>query len=67
MMSTKVAYAEKCKEKFEHQGTLFDLKNAGDADLQLHLLIFESTGGMFKLMANAISFERAGYRLLKSG
>ena len=49
---TEVAYAQKYKETYEQRRVLLDLpKNAGYADVQLHLLIFGSTGGMFKLTA----------------
>ena len=56
---TEVAYAQKYKEGYEHHRTLSDvLKNAGYADVQLHLPIFGSTGGMFKLIA--LHLERLG-------
>ena len=46
---TEVAYAQ----------TLLDIvKNAGYADVQLHLLIFGSKGGMFKL--TALHLEKLG-------
>ena len=53
---TEVAHAQKYREKQEQHRTLLDLlKSAGYAcscaDGQLHLLIFGSTGGMFKLTA----------------
>ena len=49
---TEWAYAQKNKEKYEQHRTLPNLlKNAGYADVQLHLPIFGSTGGMFKLTA----------------
>ena len=49
---TEVAYAQKYKDKYEQHCTLIEhLQNAGYADVQLHLLIFGSTGGMFKLTA----------------
>ena len=53
-----VAHAQntqKCKENNEQQRslrTLLDLlKNAGYADVQLHLLIFGCTGDMLKLVS----------------
>ena len=56
---TEVAYAQKYKGKHAQHRTLLDLlKNAGYADVQLHLLIFGSTGGMFKL--TALHLERLG-------
>ena len=49
---TEVAYSQKYKGKHEQHRTLLELlKSAGYADVQLHLLIFESTDGMFKLTA----------------
>ena len=49
---TELAYAEKFKEKHEQHCTLLEhLRNAGYADVQLHVLIFGSTGGMFSLTA----------------
>ena len=55
----EVAYAQKYREKHEQYCTLLDLlKNAGYADVQLHLLIFGSTGGMFKL--TALHLKRLG-------
>ena len=55
----------KYKEKSEQHRTLLDLlKNAGYADVQLHLLIFGSTGGMFKLTALHL---QSGRLPLKSG
>ena len=51
---TEVAYAQKYKEKY----MLELLKNAGYADIQLHLLILGSTGGIFKL--TALHLERRG-------
>ena len=46
----EAAYAQKYKEKVEQHCTLLDLlKNAGYADVQLPLLVFGSTGNMFKL------------------
>ena len=55
----ELAYAQKYKEKYEQHRTLLDLlKNAGCADVQLHLLIFGSTGGMFKL--TALHLKRLG-------
>ena len=57
---TKIAYAQKYREKYEQHCTLFDLlKNDGYADVQLHLLIFGSTGGMFKL--KALHLTRLGF------
>ena len=51
--------AQKYKEKYEQHRTLLDLlRNAGYADVQLHLLIFGSTGGMFKL--TALHLKRLG-------
>ena len=48
----ELAYAEKLKEKHEQHSSLLEhLRNSGYADVQLHMLIFESTGGMFKLTA----------------
>ena len=56
---TEVAYAQKYKAKYEQHRTLLEsLKNAGYADVRLHLLIFGSTGGMFKL--TALHLERLG-------
>ena len=56
---TKVAYAQKYKEKYEQHRTLLDfLNNAGYACVQLHLLIFGCTGGMFKL--TALHLKRLG-------
>ena len=56
---TEVAYAQKHKEKYEQHCTLLDLlKNAVYADVQLHLLIFGSTGGMLKL--TALHLKRLG-------
>ena len=47
------------EEKYEQHRTLLDLlKNAGYADVQLHLLIFGSTDGMFKL--TALHLKRLG-------
>ena len=49
---TEVAYPQKYKEKNEQHAPLLDhLKRAGYADVQLHLLILGSTGGMFRLTA----------------
>ena len=49
---TELAYAEKFKEKYgQHSSLLEHLRNSGYADMELHLLIFGSTGGMFKLTA----------------
>ena len=51
-LCTEFKYAQKCKEKYEQHCTLLDfLKNTGYADFLLHLLIFGSTRGMFKLKA----------------
>ena len=56
---TEIAYAQKYKEQYEQHRTLLDLlRNAGYADVQLHLLIFGSTGGMFKL--TALHLKRLG-------
>ena len=45
----EVAHAQKYREKYEQHCTLSEhLRNAGYADVQLHLLIFGSMGGMFK-------------------
>ena len=55
----EVAYAQKYKEKYEQHCTLLTLlKTAGYADVQLHLLIFGSTSGMFKL--TALQLKRLG-------
>ena len=55
----QVAYAQKYKEKYEQHRTLLDLlRNAGYADVQLHLLIFGSTSGMFRL--TALHLKRLG-------
>ena len=63
---TEIAYAQKYKEKHEQHRTLLDfLRNAGYADVQLHLLIFGSTGGMFKL--TALHLKRLGVSHSKSG
>ena len=57
--STEVAYAQKPKQRYEQHCTLLDLlRNAGYADVQLYLLIFGSTGGMFKL--TALHLKRLG-------
>ena len=49
---TEVAYAQEYKEKYEQHCSLLELlKNAGYADVQLHLHIFGSTGSMFKVKA----------------
>ena len=52
---TEVSYAQKYKEKYvEHLICPKHLRNAalaGYADVQLHLLISGSTGGMFRLTA----------------
>ena len=46
---TDISYSQKFKEKSEQQSSLQEqLKNAGYADVQLHLVIFGSTGGMFR-------------------
>ena len=48
----EAAHAQKCKEKYEQHCTLLEhLRNADDTDVQLHLLIFGSTGKRFKLTA----------------
>ena len=55
----EVAYAQKYKENYEQLHILIDLlKNAGYADVQLHLFIFGSTGGMFKF--TALHLKRLG-------
>ena len=55
----EVIYAQQHKEKYEQHRTLLDLlKNAGYADVQLHLLIFGSTRGMFK--PTALHLKRLG-------
>ena len=47
---TEISYSQKFKEKSEqHSSPRDQLKNAGYANVQLHLLIFGSTGGMFRL------------------
>ena len=47
---TEVAYAQKYTENCEqHRILLALLENAGYADVQLHMLIFGSTSGLFKL------------------
>ena len=57
---TEVAYAQKHKEKYEEHCNLLDLlKNAGYADVQLHLPICGSTGGIFKLTA-PVHLKRLG-------
>ena len=44
---TEVACSQKYKEKYAQHRTLLDLlKNTEYADVQLHLLIFGSTGGI---------------------
>ncbi len=49
---TEVSYPQKFKEKGEQHGLLMDhLKQAGYADVQLHLLIYGSIGGIFRLTA----------------
>ena len=49
---TELAYAQKFKEKQEQHSILLEhLRNLGYADVQLHLLIFGNTGGMFQLTA----------------
>ena len=48
----------KTKKKEQHRTPLDLLNNAGYADVQLHLLIFGSTGGMFKL--TALHLKRLG-------
>ena len=53
----EVAYAQKYKEK-QHCTLLDLLKNDGYADVQLHLLIFGSTGGMIRL--TALHLKRLG-------
>ena len=46
----ETAYLSKFKEKHaQHQQLIGRLKDAGYGDVQLHLLIFGSTGGMFQL------------------
>ena len=56
---TEVAYAQKYKQKYEQHRTLLHLlRNTGYADVQLHLIIFGSTGGMFKI--TALHLERVG-------
>ena len=56
---TEVAYAQKRKETYEQHCTYLDLvENAGHANVQLHLLVFGSTGGMFKL--TALHLKRLG-------
>ena len=62
----EVAYAQKYKDKYEQHCTFLEhLRNAGNADVQLHLLIFGSTGGMFKL--TALHFKKNLYLALKRG
>ena len=47
-----ISNSQKFREKSEqHSPLLEQLKIAGYADVQLHLLIFGSTGGMFRLTA----------------
>ena len=51
-LCTEVSYVQNYKEKYEQHCTLPEhLKNAQCADVQLHLLILASTGGLFKLTA----------------
>ncbi len=48
----EVGYLSKYQEKHaQHQKLIGLLKDAGYADVQLHLLIFGNTGGMFHLTA----------------
>ena len=50
---TEISYSQKFEKKSEQHSCLLEhLKNAGYADVQLHLLIFGSTGGMFRLTAS---------------
>ena len=60
---TEIAYAQKYKEKYEQHRALLDLlKTAGYADVQLHLLIFGTTGGMFMslIKLTALHLKRLG-------
>ena len=55
----EVAYAQNHKEKYKQHRALLDLvRTADSADVQLHLLIFSSTGGMFRL--TALHLKRLG-------
>ncbi len=48
----EVGYITKYQEKHtQHQTLIRHLRDAGNADVQLHLLIFGNTGGMFQLTA----------------
>ena len=50
---TEISYFRKFKEKSEQHTLLLEhLRNAGYAQVQLHLMIFGSTGGMFRLTAS---------------
>ena len=51
---TEISYFQKFKEKSEpkHSLLLEHGRNAGYAEVQLHLMIFGSTGGMFRLTAS---------------
>ena len=50
---TEISYFQKFKEKSEQHSLLLEhLRNAGYAEVQLHLMIFGSTGGMFRLTAS---------------
>ena len=50
---TEISYPQKFKEKSEqHSSLLEQLKNARYPDVQLHLLFFGSTCGMFRLTAS---------------
>ena len=50
---TEISYFQKFKEKCEQHSLLLEhLRNAGYDDVQLHPLIFGSTGGMFRLTAS---------------
>ena len=63
---TEVAYPQKYKEKNEQHALLLEhLKKAGYADVQLHLLIIGSTGGMFRL--TALHLARLGVTHQKVG
>ena len=54
---TELSYFQKFKEKSEQHNLLLEhFRNAGYADVQLHLLIFGSTGGMFRLTASHLMY-----------
>ena len=53
---TEISYFQRFKEKSEqHSLLLKHLRNAGCAEVQLHLMIFGSTGGMFRLTASHLT------------